>query len=48
MENYQPTANLEDYADLKVDKKQAYLLKFVAFDKQFYTDDTGIVTTQVE
>ena len=48
MENSQPTANLEDYAYLKVDKKQPYLWKFIAFDKQFYTGDTGIVTMQVE
>ena len=48
MENPQWAANLEDYADLKVDKKQSYLWKYIAFANQFYTDDTGIVTIQVE
>ena len=48
MGDSQPTANLEDYADLTVDKRQTYLWKFISFAKQFYVGDTGIINMKVE
>ena len=48
MGDSQTTANLEDYADLNVDKRQTYLWKFISFARQFYVGDTGIINMKAE